>query len=115
MRERTIQAQILQALGSRDDVRIWRHGTGVGRALHNDQVLSWGLKGSSDLVGIVSVRGRGYFLAVEVKSAQGRLTPEQSLFGAMVQQLGGCYVIARSREEAVAAVESFIARQQLAG
>ena len=87
----------------------------MGPAPHTAKVLSWGLKGSSDLIGIVSVGGRGYFLAVEVKSAQGRLTPEQSLFGAMVQQFGGCYVIARSREETVSAVESFIQRQQLAG
>ncbi|MEK0431446.1 MAG: hypothetical protein RL139_1250, partial [Gemmatimonadota bacterium] len=47
----------------------------------------------------------GRRLEVEVKSARGRQQPNQRAFGAMVTKYGGLYVVVRSPEEAIEAVE----------
>lgn len=54
--------------------------------------------GASDLVGL---RSDGQFLSIEVKSARGSLSREQSNWGRMIQRFGGLHVVARSVEEAM--------------
>lgn len=51
--------------------------------------------GGSDLIGW----HRGLFTAVEVKSASGRLTPEQANFLEQVNKAGGIGICARSVED----------------
>lgn len=53
-------------------------------------------KGGSDLIGWTT---DGRFIAVEVKSASGRLTPEQANFLEQVNKAGGIGICARSVEE----------------
>lgn len=104
MNEAQIQRAILAALGARSDVRIFRND--VGRALDpkTGTYLAFGLcVGSSDLIGIVKPRGR--FLALEVKSATGQPTPQQTAFIEMVNNCGGVGRIVRSVEEAQAAAD----------
>jgi hypothetical protein len=54
------------------------------------------IKGISDILGILP---GGRFLAVEVKSKTGRLSPEQKAFIGAIQNEGGMAFMARSVEE----------------
>lgn len=53
------------------------------------------LKGVSDILGII----QGRFLAIEVKSEAGRLTPEQRVFLAHINTEGGIAFCSRSVEQ----------------
>lgn len=77
---------------------VWRQNTGVLKDA-NGRPIKFGLcKGSSDIIGLTS---GGVFLAVECKTATGRIRPEQKLFIAAVRKSGGRAGIARSAEDAV--------------
>lgn len=67
------------------------------------RVVRFGLKGSSDILGIY--RG-GYILAIEVKTGRGRQTVYQQRFQAMIERFGGRYVIVASAEECEAWLDS---------
>jgi hypothetical protein len=105
--EHEIQQRIRLACG-RGAVRLWRNNTG---ALVDQQgrFVRFGLcKGSSDLIGLRSLeitpelvgQRLAQFVAVEVKTGQGVLSPEQRAFLMLVQQLGGLAAVCRSVEEA---------------
>ena len=105
--EHEIQQRIRLACG-RGAVRLWRNNTG---ALVDQQgrFVRFGLcKGSSDLIGLRSLEitpelvglRLAQFVALEVKTAQGVLRPEQQAFLRLVQQLGGVAAVCRSVEEA---------------
>ena len=94
--EHEIQQRIRLACG-RGAVRLWRNNTG---ALVDQQgrFVRFGLcKGSSDLIGLRSVvvtpemvgQRLAQFVALEVKTAQGVVSPEQRPLLRLVQQLGG--------------------------
>ena len=95
--ERNIQALILMAL-SEAGCLVWRQDTGAYKA-PDGRLIRYGLcKGSSDVIG-VALDGR--FLAVEVKTAVGRVRPEQEAFIAAVRRSGGRAGVARSVDEAL--------------
>jgi hypothetical protein len=102
MTEAELQAEILFAVGSRPDCRIWRNNTGVGRTLSGQRVIRFGLVGSADLLGIL--RG-GRFLAVEVKTAKGRQSEAQRNFQRMIESMGGIYVLARDVQTVVDVID----------
>ena len=94
--EHEIQQRIRLACG-RGPVRLWRNNTG---ALVDQQgrFVRFGLcKGSSDLIGLRSLevtselvgQQLAQFVALEVKTAQGVLSPEQRAFLRLVKQFGG--------------------------
>jgi len=61
----------------------------------------WGLpKGAADLIGVLN----GRFVALEVKSAKGRLSEHQRLWGELVRSRGGFYAAVRSVADAQAAI-----------
>ena len=94
---------IVEALNSRDDVRVWRNNSGVLKD-HRDIPIRYGLGiGSADLVGIVSPSGRA--ICLEVKRRGRGLTVDQNRWGRAVRRFGAFYAVVRSVEEAVAAVE----------
>ena len=102
--EKRIQAEILLAYGALPWLRIWRNSTGVGMSLSGDAVVTFGLKGSADIIGIME---GGRFVAIEVKSKHGRQRPDQVRFQAMLERFGGLYILARSVgdvDEAFAAI-----------
>ena len=87
--------------------RLWRNNTGALKD-STGRLVRYGLcPGSSDLIGlrtrIITEADLGdrfaQFVAIEVKH-QGRLTPQQQAFLAMVQQAGGLAGVARSPEDA---------------
>ena len=118
--ERQIQTQILLQCG-RGDTRLFRQNVGqgwVGRLIRQQagtvelaaaRPLHAGLcEGSSDLIGWRTVevtpdmvgQRLAVFAAIEVKSATGRPTPEQTAFLAAVREAGGVACVARSVEDA---------------
>lgn len=102
--EKQIQADILGAVATRTDVRIWRANTGVARTMDFRAVVRFGVVGQADLTGILL--GSGRRLEVEVKAPGGVQTTEQKKYQAMIVKFGGVYIVAHSAAEAVAGVEA---------
>lgn len=124
MSERFTQQSILLAHGS-GTTRLWRNNTGVGWAGQATKVTPGNLRavsqalrpgdvvirqgrplhaglcvGSSDLIGYRQVDGVAQFVALEVKSATGRATKEQSQFLEHITAAGGCAGVVRSVADA---------------
>jgi hypothetical protein len=108
MAERDIQNEILIAVGSRKDVRLWRQNAGMARSLETDNVIRMGVAGCADLTGIVTISGLGVRLEIEVKTQKGRQSDQQIRFEKMVKDRGGIYILARSVDDAVSGLEEAI-------
>lgn len=108
MAERDIQNQILLAVGSRKDVRLWRQNAGMARSMESDNVIRMGVAGCADLTGIVTISGLGIRLEIEVKTAKGRQSDQQIRFEKMVNDRGGIYILARSVDDAISQLEEAI-------
>ena len=94
--EQSIQRQILQWLEyHRKRVPMfWRNNSGAIKL--ENRFIRFGAVGSSDILGILN---DGRFLAIEVKSAKGKLTESQKNFLANVNDAGGLGIVARSIED----------------
>ena len=113
MSEIHIQQAIRLELGKLPDLVLWRNSTGVTQ--DEERKRRYGLcVGSADLVGILrmplvvaGVDGAsiGRWIALEVKSARGRTSPEQDKFLSLVRRMGGFAAVVRSVGEAIAAIE----------
>lgn len=124
MSEHITQQRILLACGS-GDTRLWRNNVGTGWAGPTTKVTPGNLRavsqalrpgdvvirqarplhaglcvGSSDLIGYRVVDGVAQFVALEVKSATGRPTAQQTQFLDHINEVGGCAGIVRSVEDA---------------
>ena len=86
---------VLLSLGSHPQIRLWKQTT--GRALIGSRFISFGLKGSADLSGIVS---GGVRLEIECKTGEATQSKEQLAFESMINRMGGIYILARSVEQA---------------
>lgn len=85
------QGALMFALGSRPDIRVWPRKVGMAIPLHGDRPVYYGIKGESDLDGIVS---GGRRLSIEIKTGSGRRSSDQINWGNMVTKFGGLYVLA---------------------
>lgn len=85
---------ILREYGALPGVRIWKNSTGTARSHDGQRVISFGLKGSADIMGIIAPAGR--FLAIEVKTGSAKQNKNQLAFARMIEKMGGIYVVARS-------------------
>lgn len=96
--EKRIQNDILRRFGADPRLRLWRQNTGVARyaAPGGPRTVRFGLPGAADLSGILR---DGRRIEIEVKAPTGRQTEEQQRFGAMIERMGGIYVLARSVED----------------
>lgn len=96
IKEQVIEKQICKHLHAKG-IFHWKAKTvGTWDAGKNIYRKSAGyMKGVSDLIGLYN----GRMLAIEVKSARGRPTPEQVTFQECVRHNGGIAFIARSVEE----------------
>lgn len=135
MTEAEILRDIMLSVGSRPDCRIWRSNTGTAKSRDGSRFVRFGMKGTSDLLGLMRVertaaldalvrlakatsdvedieilrralQPTGRLLAIEVKTERGRLTSEQLVFRRVVEDFGGLYVLARSQADADTAVEA---------
>ena len=107
MTEQQIQQHIRLAC-SNGGIRLFRNNTGTLKD-QNGRPVTFGLaKGSSDLIGwrTVTITPEmvgstvAVFTSIEVKSATGRLKPEQQQWLDAVQAAGGIAGVARSVEDA---------------
>ena len=105
--EQTIQQHIRIAC-STGDTRLFRNNTGTLKD-HHGRPVQFGLcKGSADLIGWTTrtitpdMVGQqvAVFTSIEVKTATGRLRPEQQQWLDAVQAAGGIAGVARSVEDA---------------
>ncbi len=107
MSEQRIQQEIRLAL-SRGPVRLYRNNTGTLRDANGRPVQIGLAVGSADLIGWTTrtitpdMVGQqlAVFTSIEVKSATGRLRPEQRQWLEAVQSAGGIAGVARSVEDA---------------
>lgn len=101
-KETPIMREIRAALLKTGRVQIWRNNCGV--ATYGRAKVPYGLGlGSADLIGIL--KGSGRFFAVEVKTPDGELKPDQRSWHASVRASGGFVCVARSVADALAALE----------
>lgn len=107
MLETDIQRLIQREACKSPFMRLFRNQTGMYK-LEDGRVLQSGLaKGSADLIGWKTMEitpemvGKkvAVFLSVEVKSAKGKLTPEQQNWLNTVNQVGGIAIVARSPQD----------------
>jgi hypothetical protein len=106
--EQTIQQHIRIAC-SQGGTRLFRNNTGTLKDQHGRPVTFGLAKGSADLIGWRTVtvtpemvgQQVAVFLSIEVKTATGRLRPEQQQWLAAVQTAGGIAGVARSVEDAL--------------
>ena len=107
MTEQQIQQRIRIAC-STGDTRLFRNNTGTLRDQHGRPVQFGLAKGSADLIGWTTrtitpdMVGQqvAVFTSIEVKTATGRLRPEQQQWLDAVQAAGGIAGVARSVEDA---------------
>lgn len=99
MNEGQIQDAIRLALTDEPGLVVWRNNTGV--AEHRGARVRYGLAvGSADLIGCLD----GRFIALEVKTAVGRTSPEQRMWLDLVRRNGGFAAVVRSVDEARGAI-----------
>jgi hypothetical protein len=104
MTEAQIQSTIHRTLAKRPDVRLFRNHVGKVRG-SDGRWHTFGLApGSADLIGWA----QGRFLSIEVKSATGRVRPDQQNWMNVVNAHGGIAFVARSAEEAVQLLEQHL-------
>ena len=102
--EAQILKEVMLAIGSQPDCRIFRNSVGQARDPRTGQHVRFGLTaGASDIIGIGP---RGRFLALECKSETGRATAEQLVFLDVVKRMGGIAGVVRSAAEAIQLVEA---------
>jgi len=107
--ETVLQQQIRLAIGRERCLRLFRNNTGSLPDPRTGRPVSFGLtKGSADLIGWRTVtvtpemvgQRVAVFTSVEVKTATGRLRPEQEHWLGAVQAAGGIAGVARSIDDA---------------
>lgn len=103
MSEAALLHDVRLALGSDPSLVCWRQNSGALTDV-NGRLVRYGLAvGSADLVGILAPSGR--FFALEVKTPQGRVTPEQVQWAELVRRMGGFCAVVRSVDQAMTALE----------
>lgn len=103
--ESTILAQCLQWLSLQPGVMAWRSNNAGTRRRDKNGREFWsftGMKGVSDILGVVAPNGR--LLAVETKRPGGRLSPQQAFFLDSVRKLGGIAIVVHSLDELIEAM-----------
>lgn len=109
MNESKLQREIRLALGARDDIVVWRNNVGTLKD-QRGQFVKFGLcTGSSDLIGIHKPTGR--FVAIEIKSANGKRSDYQRLFADLVESCGGLYILAFSVADVVDRLDALCPNQ----
>jgi len=113
MSEAVLQRQVLAHLSQlAPHAFFWRANTGGAKTTFGGErgqpaqsgYIRFGIPGQADVLGVAA----GRFVAIELKAARGRQTPEQRAFQARVEAAGGLYILARSVAEALDPVRSLL-------
>lgn len=108
--ESQIQAQICSYLNLKQ-VFFWRANTGAAK--FGNAYVKFGKKGCADIIGILACVGIpnrntcvcGRFLAIEVKTAKGKLSLDQQAFREAVVSNGGLFIEAHCLEDVTKVLE----------
>lgn len=99
MLERDIQRQILDYLTLRRIFHYRQNSGGLeSKAGH---FVRFGTPGAPDIICVIA----GQYVGIEVKAPKGKLSPLQEAFGKELEAAGGRYIVARSLEDVIAAVD----------
>jgi hypothetical protein len=110
-REAEIQDAIRRELGNPKiypDVVLFRNNVGVLQDANGKHIRFGLCPGSADLIGIFTKdlsNPIGMFIAAEIKTPDGRQSPEQINFERLVTRKGAVYAVLRSVEDAVKWIE----------
>ena len=104
--EKSIQNEIIRRLGQDKRVRIWRQNTGAARI--GDAYVRFGLPGQADITGWIV--GSGRRIEIEVKTPGGAQSQDQKNFQHLCDAHGVLYVLARSVDDAVSAIDGACAK-----
>ena len=99
VKESVIQADILRWLKT-TGLMFWRSNS--GSLFLRGRHINLGPLGCADISVIIPPLGR--FVGMEVKSAKGKVRPEQVTYAAGLTQVGGLYFIVRSVQDAKNAI-----------
>jgi hypothetical protein len=112
--ETTLQQQIRLAVGSRSDLRLFRNQVGSLPDPRTGRLVTFGLaRGSADLIGWRTItigpehigQRIAVFTSIEVKTATGRLRPEQQAWLGVVRGAGGVAGVVRSVGDALQIID----------
>ena len=70
--------------------------TGAYKPEGSDRYIRYGTPGGADIIGLTR---RGQFIAVEAKTARGKLSPLQEAFRQHIEAHNGLYVVCRSLDD----------------
>ena len=84
---------------------VWRNNTGAHQNEKTKSYIRYGLPGSADIIGLTP---SGKFIAIECKSAKGKLKYTQITFGNRILEKNGIYLVARSIDDLERNKEKFI-------
>ena len=108
--ETELQQRIRLALGLQRDLRIFRNQVGQLPDPRTGRPVQFGLaRGSADLIGWRTItitpdmvgRRIAVFTSLEVKTPNGRLSPQQRNWFDAVQRAGGIAAVVRSTQDAL--------------
>lgn len=92
--------EILVAASALPATMVWKNNTGK-LPLPGGGMIVFGLKGSADILGA----SRGHPIAIEAKTGTGRQRDQQVKFQRAWEAAGGLYILARSVEDVLAALD----------
>lgn len=106
-----LESEILQSIrkefGRLKNGRLLRFNTGGAKDEHG-RIIKFGVPGFPDLAGILNLPDKpGHWIGLEVKTATGRIRPEQTAFHQMITIFGGSIAVVRSLEEAKTVMKSW--------
>lgn len=90
-------------------VRVWRNNRVKAMALGRGgkpRMIDAGINGQADISGIIG--GSGKRLEIEVKAGDDELREAQIDFGHMIHSLGGAYIVARTVEGGLKALQEVV-------
>lgn len=98
---RDITDPVLVAVTSLPGAVFWRQNCGFFRTMDGRRIVHvTSVDGLGDIMGVYSGRP----VAIETKAKRGRFEETQKIFRRNFERAGGIYIVARSPEEAIAAL-----------
>ena len=95
----------LIAVTALSGAHFWRANTGTFRTMDGLRVVKVSATGIGDIMGAY----RGHAVAIETKTKTGDLRISQKRFRAAWEKAGGVYIVARSPDDALAALAALVA------
>lgn len=96
MTEGQLQDRVRLVLGADPVCTFYRNNVGLATTDRGTKIKFGLFPGSADLIGCF----RGRFIAVEIKTPDGRQSPDQKLWQGQIESKGGLYFIVRSEDDA---------------